>query len=352
MDGAPTPLPPTALTSTALTSARDLVDAGLADAADAAGLARVAETFRIRITPAMQQSSPGIARQFVPDRREVLTRPEELADPIGDAAHSPVPGLTHRYPDRAILHITQTCDVYCRFCFRRVVVGAAGPLPPDRLDAALDYVAATPALREIILTGGDPMTLSPRRLGAVMARLDAIPHLEVIRLHSRVPVVAPDRIAALAPVLRRRAAVFVVIHTNHPDELTPEARAAIRILADGGVALLSQSVLLRGVNDDPAVLAALFRGLTALRVTPYYLHHCDLARGTSHFRTTIAEGLAIMQALRGHLSGVAIPTYVLDLPGGFGKVPLESGSVTSNGPGQWRIRDWRGRFHDYADVTR
>lgn len=347
MDGTPKILP-----ATALTSAEDLVQAGLADASAVDDLARVAETFRIRVTPVMQQHGHGIARQFVPDTREMLTRPEELADPIGDAAHSPVPGLTHRYPDRAILHITQTCDVYCRFCFRREVVGAAGPLPAKQLDAALDYIAATPALREIILTGGDPMTLSPRRLDAVLTRLDAIPHLDVIRLHSRVPVVAPDRIAALAPFLRRRAAVFVVIHTNHPDELTPEARDAIRTLADGGVALLSQSVLLRGVNDDAAVLAALFRGLTALRVTPYYLHHCDLARGTSHFRTTIAEGLAIMQALRGHLSGVAIPSYVLDLPGGYGKVPLDSGSVTPNGPGQWRIRDWQGRVHDYADITR
>ena len=347
MDGTPKILP-----ATALTSAEDLVQAGLADANAVDDLARVAETFRIRVTPVMQQHSPGIARQFVPDTREMLTRPEELADPIGDAAHSPVPGLTHRYPDRAILHITQTCDVYCRFCFRREVVGAAGPLPAKQLDAALDYIAATPALREIILTGGDPMTLSPRRLDAVLTRLDAIPHLDVIRLHSRVPVVAPDRIAALAPFLRRRAAVFVVIHTNHPDELTPEARDAIRTLADGGVALLSQSVLLRGVNDGAAVLAALFRGLTALRVTPYYLHHCDLARGTSHFRTTIAEGLAIMQALRGHLSGVAIPSYVLDLPGGYGKVPLDSGSVTPNGPGQWRIRDWQGRVHDYADIPR
>ena len=347
MDGTPKILP-----ATALTSAEDLVQAGLADASAVDDLARVAETFRIRVTPVMQQHGHGIARQFVPDTREMLTRPEELADPIGDAAHSPVPGLTHRYPDRAILHITQTCDVYCRFCFRREVVGAAGPLPAKQLDAALDYIAATPALREIILTGGDPMTLSPRRLDAVLTRLDAIPHLDVIRLHSRVPVVAPDRIAALAPFLRRRAAVFVVIHTNHPDELTPEARDAIRTLADGGVALLSQSVLLRGVNDDAAVLAALFRGLTALRVTPYYLHHCDLARGTSHFRTTIAEGLAITQALRGHLSGVAIPSYVLDLPGGYGKVPLDSGSVTPNGPGQWRIRDWQGRVHDYADITR
>ncbi|MFV0410059.1 MAG: lysine-2,3-aminomutase-like protein [Paracoccus sp. (in: a-proteobacteria)] len=334
----------------ALSSVRDLMDAGLANPGDADDLETVAREFRIRITPAMQGRSPGIAAQFVPDRRELTIRPEEMADPIGDQVHSPVPGLTHRYPDRAILHITQTCDVYCRFCFRREAVGSAGVLPPDRLEVALAHIAATPALREIILTGGDPMTLAPRRLGEVLDRLDAIPHLEIIRLHSRVPVVAPDRIARLAPVLRgRRVAVYTVIHTNHPDELTAPARTAIRALADAGVALLSQSVLLRGVNDDADTLARLFRGLTALRVTPYYLHHCDLARGTSHFRTRIEDGLAIMVALRGHLSGVALPRYVLDLPGGFGKVALDSDAVRRSGPGRWQIRDWQGQLHDYAD---
>lgn len=336
----------------ALTDIDDLVAAGYVDPSHAVDLDRVAQSFRVRVTPAMQQHAPGIAAQFIPDRRELTIRDEELTDPIGDHAHSPVPGLTHRYPDRAILHVTQTCDVYCRFCFRREAVGSTGPLPPDQLSAALDYVAATPALREVILTGGDPLTLSPRRLALVLDRLDAIPHIEVIRIHSRVPVVAPDRIAAILPALRRRAALYLVIHTNHPDELTTDARTAIRTLADAGVALLSQSVLLRGVNDDAGTLAQLFRALTALRVTPYYLHHCDLARGTSHFRTTIDEGLALTAALRGHLSGVAIPRYVLDLPGGYGKVPLDSDAVMRDGPGRWKIRDWQGRIHDYHDVIR
>ena len=336
----------------AITTAEALASGGYVDAADLDDLDRVARTFRIRVTPAMQQHTPGIAAQFIPDRRELTIRDEELADPIGDHAHSPVAGLTHRYPDRAILHVTQTCDVYCRFCFRREAVGAAGPLPPDQLRAALDHIAATPALREIILTGGDPLTLSPRRLSGIMGRLDAIPHVEIIRIHSRVPVVAPERIASLLPHLKRRKALFLVIHTNHPDELTPEGRAAIAALADAGVALLSQTVLLRGVNDDAETLARLFRALTALRVTPYYLHHCDLARGTSHFRTTIDEGLAIMRALAGHLSGVAIPRYVLDLPGGYGKVALESEAVRRNGPGRWKIRDWQGRVHEYLDIAR
>ncbi|WBU54023.1 lysine-2,3-aminomutase-like protein [Paracoccus sp. SCSIO 75233] len=340
----------TATRQRAITSVSELVSAGLADAAQRPALEQVAQDFRILITPEMQQASPGISAQFVPDAREQETRPEELRDPIGDQAHSPVPGLTHRYPDRVILHVTQSCDVYCRFCFRREVVGAAGPLAQDALAGALDYIARTPAIREVILTGGDPMTLSPRRLGPILDRIDGMDHVEVIRFHSRVPVVAPARVASLLPLLKRRAAVFVVIHSNHPDELTDQACQAIRALADEGVPLLSQSVLLRGVNDDAETLSDLFRRLTALRVTPYYLHHCDLARGTSHFRTTIDHGLQIMDALRGHISGVALPSYMLDLPGGFGKVALESRNAVRVGAGQWRLRDWRGQWHDYRDI--
>lgn len=335
-----------------LISADEIVEAGLADPADLDAMRRVSAEFRARITPAMQQDSAGIRAQFVPDQRELTTRPEELRDPIGDQAHSPVPGLTHRYPDRAILHLTQICDVYCRFCFRREVVGGGGLLPDDQLDAAIAYLARTEAIREVILTGGDPMTIAPRRMAAVLDRLEAIPHLRIMRLHSRVPFVAPQRIARLLPVLRRVSAVVIVIHTNHPDELTADARRAIADLAHAGIQLLSQTVLLRGVNDDATVLAELFRELTELRVTPYYLHHCDLARGTSHFRTTIDEGLRLISALRGHLSGIAIPSYVLDLPGGFGKVPLESRDVTPLGEGRWQIRDWRGGVHRYTDPPR
>ncbi|MFV0292817.1 MAG: lysine-2,3-aminomutase-like protein [Paracoccus sp. (in: a-proteobacteria)] len=336
---------------TALTSVDDLIAAGLASSGDADILQRIAQDFRIRITPTMQQSAPGITAQFLPDPRELRTHPSELPDPIGDQAHSPTPGLTHRYPDRVILHITQTCDVYCRFCFRREVVGAAGPLPGDQLDIALDYIAQHPAIHEVILTGGDPMTLSPRRLDSILSRLESIPHVDIIRFHSRVPVVTPERVETLIPVLhQRQTAIFVVIHTNHPDELTPAARTAITLLANAGLPLLSQTVLLRGINNCTETLTALFRTLTALRVTPYYLHHCDLARGTSHFRTKIDEGLAIMTALRGHLSGIALPRYVLDLPGGYGKVPLNSDAVRRIGPGHWQIRDWQGGIHDYTDI--
>lgn len=342
-----------------LTSVSAMTDAGLAPVADAAVLERVAAEFRIRMTPAMQAAArlgpaDPIAAQFVPDARELTTRPEELLDPIGDDAHSPVPGLTHRYPDRVILHITKTCEVYCRFCFRREVVGEEGTLPASELTAALDYIARTPAIREVILTGGDPLVLSPRRISAVMARLAAIPHLDVVRIHTRIPVVAPARIdaamiAALAP---ERLAVWVVLHTNHAHELTPDACAALARLANGGIPLLSQTVLLRGVNADADTLADLFRALIRNRIKPYYLHHCDLARGTSHFRTTIAEGRAIMAALRGRISGTCLPAYVLDLPGGHGKVPLFSDAVERLAPGHWRITDWRGQPHDYHDPER
>jgi lysine 2,3-aminomutase len=345
--------PPHPTPSGAITTAAGLVDRGLAGRADAAALDTLARSFRIRVSTemlaAIAQPDDPVARQFVPDLAETRVSPVALADPIGDRAHQPVPGLTHRYPDRAILHVTQTCDVYCRFCFRRETVGATGPLPADDLEAALAYIARTPAIREVILTGGDPMTLSPRRLGRILGSLAAIRSLQLLRIHSRVPVVAPERIdAALTAALDQRLPVWLVIHTNHAQELTQAARAAIARLNRAGVPLLSQSVLLRGVNDSVAALEDLFRALVALRVKPYYLHHCDLARGAEHFRTSIAEGQALMAALRGRLSGIALPSYVLDIPGGHGKVPIGPGHLTST-PDGWQVRDPRGNFHLYRD---
>ncbi|MBI1173018.1 lysine-2,3-aminomutase-like protein [bacterium] len=333
-----------------ITNLNDLVSAGLTrDSATA--LAPVTDQFRLRITPEMAQTTPGVARQFVPSLAELLIRAEELADPIGDHVHEPAPGVTHRYPDRVILHATQTCEVYCRFCFRRETVGAAGPLSDEALDQAIDYIAATPAIWEVILTGGDPMTLSPRRLKALIDRLAAVPHVEVIRFHTRVPVVAPDRVdEALLAALRTRPAVYVVIHTNHPAELTAKACAALARLVGAGVPLLSQSVLLKGVNDDVATLESLFRALIRNRVKPYYLHHADLAKGTSHFRTTVAEGQALMQALRGRLSGIALPTYVLDIPGGHGKVPIGPAYIQT-GDGHHMVSDPKGERHLYHDPT-
>lgn len=342
----------------ALTGLADLEREGLTDPAQRAALTPVAETFRIRITPAMQAAikgaDDGVGRQFIPTEAEAEINEGDLHDPIGDHVHMVAPGLTHRYPDRVILALTQTCDVYCRFCFRRETVGDTGALSDAELDLAMDYLARTPAVREVVLTGGDPLTLSPRRIAGVMDRLAALPNIDIVRIHSRVPVVAPERITpALTDALGRHPLVWLVVHTNHVQELTEDARAALARLTAAGVPLLSQTVLLRGVNDQAETLADLFRALVRLRVKPYYLHHCDLARGAGHFRTTIAEGRAIMARLRGMISGLCIPTYVLDTPGGFGKVPLTESYVTpTDTPGSHMVRDHAGRIHPYHDPVR
>lgn len=335
----------------ALTSLSDLATAGLV--APDSGLADVAATFRIRVTAAMQAAiatpQDPVGRQFLPTAAERVIHDGDLADPIGDRVHEAAPGLTQRYPDRAILAVTQTCEVYCRFCFRRETVGASGLLPEAGLAAAMAYLARTPAIREVILTGGDPLSLSPRRLGRILTRLAEIPHIDTLRIHSRVPVVAPDRIdTAMIEALACHPCLWLVVHTNHAQELTPAALGALGRLHRSGVPLLSQTVLLRGVNDTADALETLFRALIRARVKPYYLHHCDLARGAGHFRTTIAEGRAIMAELRRRLSGIALPAYVLDIPGGFGKVPIGPDYVTET-PDGWQVRDPAGRTHGYRD---
>ncbi|MCA8932455.1 MAG: lysine-2,3-aminomutase-like protein, partial [Rhodospirillaceae bacterium] len=307
------------------------VPTGRSDAGDAAALAEVARRYATAITPAMAElidpADPDdpIARQFLPDVRELNEAPGERSDPIGDVAHSPLPGLIHRYADRVLLTLHHACPVYCRFCFRRTRVGPGGAaLDAAGLEAALAYIDGHPEIWEVILSGGDPLLISPRRLDRVLGRLDAIGHVGVVRLHSRVPVADPSRVTPdLAATLRRAdTAVWMSVHTNHPRELTEDAAAAIARLVDAGVPVVSQTVLLRGVNDDPAILEALFRRLVRLRVKPYYLHHPDAAPGTAHFRLSLAEGQAIAGALRGRVSGLCQPTYVLDIPGGHGKVPV------------------------------
>jgi lysine 2,3-aminomutase len=334
-----------------LTSLAALERAGLSDPADRAALERVTREFRVRVSPAMAEvPGTGVRAQFLPDARELQVVPEELADPIGDAAHAPVPGLTHRYPDRAILHATKTCEVYCRFCFRRETVGETGHLAEAEFAAVLDYLAATPALREVIFTGGDPLVLSARRLGAMLDRLEALGTLDLVRFHTRVPVVAPGKVTeALVRVLDRALPIWMVVHTNHPDEITEAASAALRRLNRAGVPLLSQTVLLKGVNADAEVLEALFRKLIRNRVKPYYLHHPDLAKGTGHFRVRLSEGQRVMAALRGRLTGIAQPLYVLDIPGGHGKVPVGPGYLRAEAD-HWVVTDPQGREHLYRDL--
>jgi lysine 2,3-aminomutase len=328
----------------------DLVGAQLIEPDRLAALEQVAARYAVAITPALADlidpSDPHdpIARQFVPDRRELESRPEESTDPIGDEAHSPVEGIVHRYPDRVLLKLVTACAVYCRFCFRRESVGPGrGGLSPTALTAALDYIARTPQIWEVILTGGDPLVLSPRRLKNIVTRLAAIGHVKVIRVHTRLPVAAPERItAALVRALRSEKATFIVLHANHPRELTAKARAACARFVDAGIPMLSQSVLLRGVNDDAETLGDLMRALVECRIKPYYLHHADLAPGTAHLRTTVAEGQALMRALHGRNSGLCQPAYVLDIPGGFGKSPIGPHYLSADG-----IEDYNGRRHAY-----
>ncbi len=318
----------------------------------------VAERYAVGLTPALARlidrddPEDPIARQFVPDARELRRDPAEIDDPIGDDARSPVEGLVHRYPDRVLLKLVSVCAVYCRFCFRRERVGpGSGALSPAAFAAALDYVRARPAIWEVILTGGDPLTLSPRRIAEATRSLAAIAHVKTLRWHTRLPVAAPERVTpAMARALDAGGkTVVVAVHANHPRELTTEARAACRRLADRGILLVSQTVLLKGVNDDVEVLDALMRGFVEARIKPYYLHHGDLAPGTGHWRTSIAEGQALMRALRARLSGLAAPSYVLDIPGGYGKIPIGPESIRPDGAGGWRVVDPSGVERAYRD---
>ncbi|EJC81744.1 lysine-2,3-aminomutase-related protein [Rhizobium leguminosarum bv. trifolii WSM2297] len=341
-------------------SVDDLVMAGLVAPADRIALEEVAARYAIALTPAMtrliDRADPDdpIARQFVPDAAELTVALEERADPIGDHAHSPVEGIIHRYPDRVLLKAVHVCPVYCRFCFRREMVGpqGLGTLDAAAMQAAFDYIRDHEEIWEVILTGGDPLVLSPRRLREIMEALGEIAHVKIVRFHTRVPVVEPEKIdAALIAALKASGkTVYVALHANHVRELTLEARAACARLVDAGIAMVSQSVLLKGVNDDPDVLAALMKAFVEIRVKPYYLHHPDLAPGTSHFRLTIEEGQRIVSALRGRISGLCQPTYILDIPGGHGKAVISSGAIQKSGDGCYSVSDYRGGEHSYPPV--
>jgi lysine 2,3-aminomutase len=345
----------------ALRSAADLVTSGIVPGQRLAELEAVASRYAVAITPHVaglidpRDPADPIARQFVPDVAELTTRPEELADPIGDDAHEVTEGLIHRYPDRVLLKLVSICPVYCRFCFRRETVGQGGSavLADGAVEAAFAYIRSHDEVWEVILSGGDPLIASPRRLRALGEALATIDHVKVVRFHTRVPVVDPSRISAelVSALTASGKATWLAVHANHPRELTPEARAALTRLADGGVALVSQTVLLKGVNDDAETLSALMRAFVESRVKPYYLHHGDLAPGTAHFRTTIAEGQALMRAMRGKVSGLCQPTYVLDIPGGHGKTPIGPEWIRTCGK-DYEVEDFRGARHRYADSSR
>ena len=336
-----------------------LCEHGLAEPTQLPALEAVAARYAVAVTPALEalidHTDPHdpIARQFVPDVAELDHRPEDLADPIGDDAHSPVEGIVHRYPDRVLLKLTHVCAVYCRFCFRREMVGPNKPnaLSPEALTRALDYIRSDANIWEVILTGGDPLVLSPRRLRAVMTELAAIDHVKVVRIHSRVPVADPERITPdLVRAMKASGkATYVAVHVNHARELSEAVCESLARMADAGIPLLSQTVLLKGVNDTPETLGALMRALVECRVKPYYLHHGDLAPGTSHLRTDIATGQRLMRDLHGRFSGLCQPTYVLDIPGGHGKAPIGPVYLTPRVEGESEavVEDFNGRRHDY-----
>ena len=320
-------------------------------ACDVEQLRSVVERYPMRITPhylsLIEEPGDPIWRQCVPDPRE-LAHDELLPDPLNEAGLSPVPGLIHRYPDRVVLLVSSTCAMYCRFCLRKRQVGCAGIA--TRLDEAIDYIAETPAVRDVILSGGDPLLLPDDHLESILARLHKIPHLEIIRIGSRTPVTLPDRITpALCRMLRQYHPLFVNTHFNHPREITAASAGACAMLADAGIQLGNQTVLLKGVNADPAVMKQLMQRLLAIRVRPYYIHQMDLVQGTGHFRTSVETGIAIVGSLRGHTSGMATPYYVIDAPGGKGKVPILPESLERR-EGKLLLRNYKGELIEYPDI--
>lgn len=352
-----------------LRQASELVAEGLAPAQALAALERVAARYAVAVTPAVAElidaddPDDPIARQYIPDPRELDAQPNERDDPIGDHAHAPVDAIVHRYPDRVLFKLVHVCAVYCRFCFRREMVGPGKEtaLSREAYGKALDYIRAHDEIWEVILTGGDPLMLSPRRLAEIMADLAAIDHVKIIRLHTRVPVADPGRVSQemVAALRVKDATTWVALHANHPREFTDAARAACARMIDAGIPMVSQSVLLRGVNDNAAVLTSLMRSFVENRIKPYYLHHGDLAPGTAHLRATIAEGQALMRALRGHVSGLCQPDYVLDIPGGYGKAPIGPGYLSqeavikaaegdaTSSELSYRVMDYCGDVHIY-----
>jgi lysine 2,3-aminomutase len=319
---------------------------------DAAPLLEVVRRYPMRITPyylgLITGAGDAIWRQCVPDPAE-FDDFSQSPDPLDEERLSPVPGLIHRYPDRVVWIVSSACAVYCRFCMRKRGVGCTGMVTAPQ-DEAIAYIASRPEIRDVILSGGDPLLLSDDRLDALLSALRRIPHVEIVRIGTRVPVTLPERVTPrLAKLLKRHHPLFVNTHFNHPDEITAQSAAACARLADAGIPLGNQTVLLRGVNDDPAVMRRLMQRLLTIRVRPYYLHQMDLVKGTAHFRTSVTRGVAVVDALRGHTSGMAVPHYVIDLPGGKGKVEVPSGRVQRDGS-RLSVTNYLGETVEYLDA--
>jgi lysine 2,3-aminomutase len=294
-----------------------------------------------------------VRRQVIPRLEETTTAPWEMSDPCGEDAHSPVPGLVHRYPDRVLFLVTDRCASYCRYCTRsRLVSNASGYDFHPEYDKQIAYIAAHPEIRDVLLSGGDPLLLSDEKLENLLSRLRAIPHVEFLRIGTRIPIFLPQRITPeLCAMLKQFHPLFISVHTNHPRELTTEVRAALGRLADAGIPLGNQSVLLKHVNDDVEIMKALVQKLLLCRVKPYYLYQCDLIAGSAHLRASVAKGLEIMEKLRGHTTGYAVPTYVIDAPGGGGKVPINPEYVLCRNAGRVLIRNFEGKIFEYPETA-
>lgn len=335
----------------------ELVENKLVPSESLKELEKVAKRFSIAITPDMykviDKHNPDdpIKKQFIPSTEELKITSKETHDPIGDETYTAVKGLIHRYPDRCLLMPVNVCPVYCRFCFRREKIGPGSEtLTTTELKKAYEYIRSQPNIWEVILTGGDPLILKPIVFKKILKNLDEISTVEVVRIHTRVPVVDPKRITKelLQALKLKSKPVYIVLHSNHPNEFTPDAIKAIAALVDTGIPMLSQSVLLKGINDNIETLSQLMRTMIKNRIKPYYLHHGDLAKGTSHFRTSIETGQKLMKQLRGHYSGLCQPTYVLDIPGGHGKVPIQNSYIKKEKE-NYLIEDYQNQKHSYAD---
>ena len=292
-----------------------------------------------------------IRRQAIPRIEEIHLSKNEMVDPLGEDKHSPVPGLVHRYPDRVLLLVTDQCAVYCRYCTRRRLVGShERSITQGNFEEVLKYLKSHRKVRDVLLSGGDPLLLENERLEEILGRLRALPHIELLRIGTRVPVTLPQRITGgLVRMLKKYHPLMISIHFTHPKEITETVRRACNELADGGIPLGSQTVLLKGINDKPYIMKKLVQELLKIRVRPYYIYQCDLAMGTEHFRTSVATGIQIIEKLRGHTTGYAVPTYVVDAPGGGGKIPLQPDYLVTRGKGKIVLRNYEGKVFEYPE---
>jgi len=315
---------------------------------------KIAQLFRVQISPyyagLIKANGDAIYRQVVPDEAE-LEESQGTADPLSEDEDSPVPSIIHRYPDRVLFLVSHLCASYCRFCTRKRKVGDPGKIHPRDIEDGLAYIRSHREIRDVIISGGDPLMLGDRKLEIILKSLREIPHVEILRIGTRIPCYLPQRVTPkLTAMLKKYHPLYINVHFNHPDEITPESARALNLLADAGIPLGNQTVLLRGVNDDPAVMKALMQKLLTVRVRPYYIYQADYVKGTAHLRTTVEKGIEIMDSLRGWTSGLAVPYFVIDAPGGGGKIPILPSYIQSISDEQVVLRNYAGELFVYPQV--